>query len=121
MSRLAPVGRFLVGAAISLSLPPYGLWPLAPIGLGIFLKMSRNRNRARRLFEAWSLWVGYFAVALVWMVDLTVPGWIVAIPVQALIMALPMAFIPSDGVARSIAVPSALVVGEAVRLSLIHI
>ena len=115
MSRLAPVGRFLVGAAISLSLPPYGLWPLAPIGLGIFLKMSRNRNRARRLFEAWSLWVGYFAVALVWMVDLTVPGWIVAIPVQALIMALPMAFIPSDGVARSIAVPSALVVGEAVR------
>jgi apolipoprotein N-acyltransferase len=49
------------------------------------------------------------------MIDLTVPGWVIATPVQALIMALPMAFIPAHGIGRSISVPSALVVGEALR------
>jgi len=115
MIRLAPVGRFLLGAVISLSLPPYGMWVLAPIGLGIFLRTSRSLSRRRRLFDAWSLWMGYYAVALTWMIDLTVPGWVIATPVQALIMALPMAFIPANGIGRSISVPSALVVGEALR------
>lgn len=115
VNRLAPVGRFLLGAMISLSLPPYGMWALAPIGLGVFLRTSRSPSRRRRLFDAWSLWMGYYAVALVWMIDLTVPGWVITIPVQALIMALPMAFIPRNGIGRSISVPSALVVGEALR------
>ncbi len=115
MNRLAPVGRFVLGAVISLSLPPYGLWALAPIGIGIFLRTSRSPSPRRRLFDAWSLWMGYYTVALTWMIDLTIPGWVIATPVQALIMALPMAFIPRNGIGRSISVPSALVVGEAAR------
>ena len=115
MSRFAPFGRFALGAAIALSLPPYGLWALAPIGIGVFLKTSRTASHGRRLFDAWSLWMGYFTISLAWMIDLTVPGWIVATPVQALIMALPMALIPASGAGRAFSVPSALVVGEAIR------
>lgn len=115
MNRLAPVGRFVLGALISLSLPPYGLWALAPIGLGIYLKFSRHESFRRQLINAFTLWMGYFTVALTWMTDLTIPGWVVATPVQALIMAVPMALVPWVGRGRSGAVPSALIIGEAIR------
>jgi apolipoprotein N-acyltransferase len=59
--------------------------------------------------------MGYFTVALAWMTDLTVPGWVVATPVQALIMAVPMALVPCVGRGRSGAIPSALIIGEAIR------
>ncbi len=115
MSRLAPIGRFVLGAAISLSLPPYGLWALTPICLGLHLKFSRDTSRRRQLLNSFCLWMGYYTVALFWMTDLTFAGWVVATPVQALIMATPMAFVPSSGPGRCIAFPSALLVGEAIR------
>ena len=115
MNRLAPVGRFVLGALISLSLPPYGLWALAPICLGIYLKFSRHESFRRQLINTFTLWMGYFTVALAWMTDLTVPGWVVATPVQALIMAVPMALVPCGGRGRSGAIPSALIIGEAIR------
>ena len=79
MNRLAPIGRLTLGAAISLSLPPYGLWMLTPIGLGLHLKLSQALTKRRQLLNTFSLWVGYYGVALVWMTDLTVAGWLVAI------------------------------------------
>jgi len=115
MNRLAPVGRFVLGALISLSLPPYGLWALSPICLGVYLKFSRHETFRRQLVNAFTLWMGYFTVALTWMTDLTIPGWVVATPVQALIMAVPMALVPWTGRGRSGAIPSALVVGESIR------
>ena len=90
-----PIGRFLLGALISLSLPPYGFWALAPICLGIYFKVSRHESFRRQLVNAFSLWLGYFTVALTWMTDLTVAGWLVATPVQAFIMALPLALVLS--------------------------
>ncbi|MDP6902485.1 MAG: apolipoprotein N-acyltransferase [Acidimicrobiales bacterium] len=115
MNRLAPVGRFVLGALISLSLPPYGLWALAPICLGIYLQFSRHESFRRQLINTFTLWMGYFTVSLTWMTDLTIPGWVAATPVQALIMAVPLALVPCNGRGRSAAIPSALVVGEAIR------
>ena len=115
MKRLMPISRFLLGALISLSLPPYGLWALAPICLGVYLKISEDKSFRHQLINAFSLWMGYFTISLVWMTDLTVPGWLVATPVQAFIMAIPMALIPSVGRGRALAIPSALVVGESIR------
>ena len=115
MKQMMPIGRFLLGALISLSLPPYGFWALAPICLGIYFKVSRHESFRRQLVNAFSLWLGYFTVALTWMTDLTVAGWLVATPVQAFIMALPLALVPSMGRGRAVAVPSALVAGESIR------
>ncbi|MEC9088895.1 MAG: nitrilase-related carbon-nitrogen hydrolase, partial [Actinomycetota bacterium] len=115
MNRLAPIGRLTLGAAISLSLPPYGLWMLTPIGLGLHLRLSQASTKRRQLLNTFSLWVGYYGVALVWMTDLTFAGWLVAIPVQAVIMSAPMALVPDSGTGRSIAFPAALVVAEAIR------
>ena len=115
MKRLRLLGRFVLGALVALSLPPYGFWVLAPICLGIYLQLSRHESSRRQLLNAFALWMGYFTVSLTWMTDLTIPGWLVATPVQALIMAFPMALVPAKGRGRAVAIPSALVVGESIR------
>tara|TARA_Y100001970_G_scaffold292739_1_gene435540 strand:- start:492 stop:1928 length:1437 start_codon:yes stop_codon:yes gene_type:complete len=115
MNRLAPIGRLALGAAISFSLPPYGLWMLTPIGLGLHLRFSQASTKRQQLLNTFSLWVGYYGVALVWMTDLTFAGWLAAIPVQAALMSAPMALVPDSGIGRSIAFPASLVVGEAFR------
>ena len=115
MKLTAPLGRILLGALMALSLPPFGLWVFAPLAIGVYLKYSRDASYRRQFANAFALWVGYFAAGLTWMTDLTVAGWLAAIPVQALITALPMAFVPSTGLGRAVGLPAALVVGETTR------
>ncbi len=104
-----------LGALVILSLPPWGWWPLAPLGLGVFLHLHHGETFGRRLGLAFSLWMGAYALGMLWMLDLTLPGWIVATPIEALLMAFPLAVLPERGPWRDLGFPSALVVGEAVR------
>ena len=116
--RLLRDGLALVlGALAMLSLPPWGFWPLGPIGLGLWLCFChRGTERWRdRLEVGAAFWMGAYVLGLFWMTELTVPGWIAAVPVESLIMALPLSLIPADARWRAGGVPAALVVGEAVR------
>ena len=100
-----------------LSLPPWGLWPLGPVGIGLWLRFC-NRGALRwrdRLEVAAAFWLGAYLLGLFWMTELTVPGWIAAVPVETLIMALPLSLVPASGRWRALGVPAALVLGEAVR------
>ncbi|WP_419551686.1 apolipoprotein N-acyltransferase [Candidatus Poriferisodalis sp.] len=124
MSRPAVSGRLLrdglavaLGALTMLSLPPWGLWPLGPIGLGLWLRYcNRGAGRWRDRLEATgAFWLGAYVLGLFWMTELTVPGWIAAVPVEALIMALPVSLVAPSGWRRTLGVPAALVLGEAVR------
>jgi len=100
-----------------LSLPPWGLWPLGPVGIGLWLRFcNRGARRWRdRLEVAAAFWLGAYLLGLFWMTELTVPGWIAAVPVETLIMALPLSLVPASGRWRALGVPAALVLGEAVR------
>ena len=112
------VRRLLIavaGALTILSLPPWGWWPLAPLGLAAFLHLSETGGARQRFVQAWVFFMGAYAIGLLWMIDLTVPGWIVATPIQAVIMALPWALLPERGPLRLAMVPAALVIGEAIR------
>ncbi len=106
-----------LGALTMLSLPPWGLWPLGPIGLGLWLRYcNRGAGRWRDRLEATgAFWLGAYVLGLFWMTELTVPGWIAAVPVEALIMALPVSLVAPSGWRRTLGVPAALVLGEAVR------
>ena len=118
MSRLRRDSLALVlGAVTVLSLPPWGVWPLAPVGFGLWLRFcNRHAERWRdRLEAAGAFWLGAYALGLFWMTELTVPGWIAAVPVEMLIMALPASLIAPSGWRRAATVPAALVLGEAVR------
>jgi len=103
------------GVVTCLSLPPWGWWPLAPVGLAGFVLVFRAETLKQRLLLAWMFWMGVYSLGLLWMIDLTLPGWIVATPIEALIMAAPWAALPDRGGWRKAGVPAALVVGEATR------
>ena len=106
-----------LGALTMLSLPPWGWWLLGPVGLGLWLRFCyRGAGRWRsRLEVAASFWLGAYVLGLFWMTELTVPGWIVAVPVETLIMAVPLSLVRSGTGWRWICIPAALVLGEAVR------
>ncbi len=99
------------------SLPPWGQWWLGPVALGLWLRVcNRNAERWRHRFETAAVfWLGAYLFGLFWMTELTVPGWIAAVPVETLIMALPLSLVPASGGWRALGVPAALVLGEAVR------
>ncbi len=108
-----------LGVLTMLSLPPWEQFALGPIGLGLWLKFCvgpQPRWRGR-LEVAVAFWLGAYLFGLFWMTELTVPGWIAAVPVEAFIMALPLSLIPPNGRWRAIGMPAALVLGEAVRWS----
>ncbi len=121
MNRLLRDGLALVlGALTMLSLPPWGLWPLGPVGIGLWLRFcNRGAQRWRdRLEVAAAFWLGAYVLGLFWMTELTVPGWVAAVPVETLIMALLLSLVPAGGRWRAQGVPAALVLGEAVRWQL---
>ncbi|WP_420443062.1 apolipoprotein N-acyltransferase [Candidatus Poriferisodalis sp.] len=115
--RLALAG--VLGALTMLSLPPWGLWPLGPVGFGLWLRFcdpGPDGGRWRdRLASACAFWLGAYLLGLFWMTELTVPGWAAALPVETLIMALPTSIIATRGTWRMVTAAAALVVGEAAR------
>lgn len=69
-----------LGAAAALGLQPWGLWPLTVIGLaGVPLALG-SVSPGRAAWIGWAFGVGYFAVALAWivepfLVDVELHGW----------------------------------------------
>ena len=60
----------LAGVLIAMGLPPYGLWPLAFIGLPLFLillETGRRVNWRSGFGLGWAFGLGYFTVALHWI------------------------------------------------------
>lgn len=108
-------GARLTGSGLlaALSLGPWGWWPLAVIGLAVlYVELRPMADWRRRLTTAWTFLVGYHLLALVWMVDLTAPGFVVSIPILSVIMAAPLA-VPTRPVAAPVALPAALMLGDA--------
>ena len=60
----------LAGALLAMGLPPYGLWPLAFIGLPLFLVLldtGRQANWRSGFGLGWLFGLGYFTLALHWI------------------------------------------------------
>ena len=74
MAGLRPWARrslcFAAGALVALGLPPLGLWPLAFVGLPLFLLLletEKPRNWRSGFGAGWLFGLGYFAVAFHWI------------------------------------------------------
>ncbi|MGZ4700069.1 MAG: apolipoprotein N-acyltransferase [Ilumatobacteraceae bacterium] len=104
------------GLAVAVSLPPWGFWPLAFVGIAIF-EMSlgeqvRARNRAAR---GWLFAAAWMLPGMAWMWSLTIPGYFAAVVVFAGFHAL-AATVSPQGPWRVIGRPAAHTLAEAVRL-----
>ena len=105
------------GTLVALSMPPWGFWPLAIVGVLLFevtlgdAPSRRERVRLGLLFGA-----GWMYLGMGWMVQLTTPGYVVAGLVFALFHAGAAAVAPT-GAWRVIGRPAAHALVEAVRFS----
>jgi len=69
------------GALVAFSLPPWGWWPLACIGVAIFARITTSGiTRKRTQFLLGTIFAfGWFAPGMCWMWFLTPPGYVIAV------------------------------------------
>ncbi|MCB0978949.1 MAG: apolipoprotein N-acyltransferase, partial [Acidimicrobiales bacterium] len=73
------VGATAAGLLIAASLPPWGWWPLAFFGLAIVDRLLAGASWRSRLFRgAWTGWT-LFVPTILWITQLTAPGYVVAV------------------------------------------
>ncbi len=96
--------------------PPWGWWPLAFIGIAIFDRLVADRPARSRFARTWLFGVAWLAPGMGWMWFLTAPGYVVAVASYAGYLGLAAAIAPG-GRWRRLALPAALTVAEAIRLT----
>jgi apolipoprotein N-acyltransferase len=104
------------GALIALSVPPAGFWPLAIVGVALWDRLLAGqpmRTRATRSFVVAAAWL--FPMML-WMWDLTAPGYLIAGLGFAGYFAAAGAAVP-PGPGRWLVLPAALALAELARWS----
>lgn len=81
---LRPLTALGAGLAVALSLPPWGWWPLSFVGVALFeLTMAAPwsasaTTRPGRFGLGFLFGLGWLAMGMAWMWELTIPGYIVA-------------------------------------------
>jgi apolipoprotein N-acyltransferase len=113
------------GVLVALSMPPWGWWPLAFVGLAAWEWLLDGQPRKNRWRRTWLFSAGWLGPAMAWMFFLTAPGFPVAVAIFACYHATAVALIPGapDGAPsgrdpwRWLALPAALTAAECLRLS----
>jgi apolipoprotein N-acyltransferase len=115
LGRLA--AAVLAGFLVAGSLPPWGFWPLALVGVSIAMTLLASepdrRDRSRLGFAFGATW---FAIGCGWMYQLTGPGYVAVIVIFGLMSAGGWALAPS-GRRAWLGGPIALTLAEALRFS----
>jgi len=100
------VTRYLLallgGLAVAASMPPWGFWPLAPLGV-VALGLATSDSRRSRALTTLVFGIGWFGPGMVWMWFLTAPGYVVTTLLFAGGHALAAAFSPRASTPRAIA------------------
>ncbi|MCU0311492.1 MAG: apolipoprotein N-acyltransferase [Acidimicrobiales bacterium] len=110
----------VAGLALAASVPPWGWWPLAFVGVALWDRALAGRPARSRAARSFLLGVTWLAPALLWMWDLTAPGYVIAVVWFAAYVAVAGLSVPgsaADPRARWLALPGALVLCEAARWS----
>ncbi len=71
-------GCLASGALLCLSLPPFGWWPLAAVGLVGLERLTADQPATVRFRRGWLVAMGCFVPSLSWMTALTAPGYVIA-------------------------------------------
>lgn len=69
----------VAGTCICASLPPWGWWPLAFVGIALWLHALHGAGRGRRFAISWLVGVAWFGPSTLWMFGLTAPGYVVGL------------------------------------------
>lgn len=106
----------LAGLLLAFSLPPWGWWPLAFAAFFLFSRQLDEPSRRRRVKRGALFALGWFGPSVFWMLDFTLPGYLIVLGLWGLFWAL-VALACPPGRWRWLALPAAAVLAELVRWS----
>lgn len=111
-----PLAALAGGLLVASSMPPWGFWPLAFVGVAAFeLAVVREPSRRRRALLGLTFGAGWFFPAMAWMWFLTAPGYLVTALLFAGFHAAAAAAAPT-GPWGTVGRPAAHALAEALRL-----
>ena len=108
------VRAVVAGLLIAAALPPWGWWPLGFVGLAIWVELLDAPERRPRMWLSALVAVAWLTPATLWMVDLTPPGWPVAVLIHAAMFSVVGALTRPDS-RRCFTFPASFVVVEIIR------
>jgi apolipoprotein N-acyltransferase len=112
---LAVFGRCAVaGICIVASIPPWGWWPLAFVGVAVTDRLIAGQRWTHRFRRMWLVAAIWLLPGLVWMWDFTAPGYLLAVAIFAAYFGIAAALCP-PGRARWIALPALITLAEMAR------
>ena len=104
------------GIAIALSLPPFGWWPLAVIGLAAVAACLRRQPWRRRAAMGAALGLGQFAIGLWWVTEFSGPGYVILLLLSMAFLAAALALVVAwRPIGVVVGLPAALTVAEWAR------
>ena len=106
------------GTLVAFSLPPWGWWPLAFVGIAIFARITTiGTTRPRTQFLLGTIFAfGWFAPGMCWMWFLTPPGYVIAVLLFAALHGI-ASVIGSRSMYPLVALPLAHALAETFRFS----
>ena len=104
------------GVALCLSLPPFGFWPLALVGLVGLDRLIADQPARARFARGWLVAMGCFVPSLSWMTALTAPGYVIACAAYAAMLGAGVAAAP-PGRGRWLALAGTWTLAELLRWS----
>lgn len=109
-----PALCLLAGGLVALSLPPWGWWPLAFLGIAVLAARTDDLAARARWWHGVAFGAGMFVPGFWWMGEFHVLGAALVMVLETAIVAAAVAATPPH-TARVVALPAALVLAEAVR------
>jgi apolipoprotein N-acyltransferase len=108
----------IAGLCLAASVPPWGWWPLAFLGIAMWDRLLRNAQPRARIVRSIVFAAAWFTPSMLWMIDLTAPGYLIAIVVFSLYVGVAGLAVPgrsSSPWVRWLALPAAFTLAEAAR------
>ncbi|MCY4273715.1 MAG: apolipoprotein N-acyltransferase, partial [bacterium] len=107
-------GSVAAGGLVALSMPPWGWWPLALVGLLALERLIAEQPLWARAWRGFGFGAGWLLPATFWMVDFTLPGFLTVVAVFSVLYGVVGAACP-PGRSRWAALPGLFVVAAAIR------
>jgi apolipoprotein N-acyltransferase len=95
-SRSAGLGAIASGLALCGSLPPFGWWPLAFVGLVGLDRLVADQPMRTRFARGFLVALALYIPSLLWMQSLTLPGYFIACGLYAAMLGIGIALAPGD-------------------------
>jgi apolipoprotein N-acyltransferase len=107
------IGALLAGVLTTASVPPFGWWPLAIVGIALLGLVCIGASLRRRLIIGFVFGLTLYGISLWWMTKFSLPGGLVVALIETGFTMIGLALVRKNNVTRSL--PAGLVIADALR------